>query len=247
MVCSRKLLPLPYFPTRKQKEAPALCNDVHIVEQGVNFFLSSNGNIGEPNPRHNAAFEGVEQSLGDSFRYLHGAHPLFQVLNIVLNQLRPIVQSQDRVGKFVKQLLVDAVHQNGEHQAGGAHPAIVPAIQEALEQSVLLLAQGRLGGFPFWHCHFRGWIRFAFHGFLFHNQLILGHGSIPADFGQLGIVNADLLILGGLFLRQKPTGLFLYELQNPFGIQHPFDRVPVGIAFPHHRIYGLDQSNQLCA
>ena len=166
-------------------------------------------------------------------------------MNIVLNQLRPIVQSQDRVGKFVKQLLVDAVHQNGEHQAGGAHPAIVPAIQEALEQSVLLLAQGRLGGFPFWHCHFRGWIRFAFHGFLFHNQLILGHGSIPADFGQLGIVNADLLILGGLFLRQKPTGLFLYELQNPFGIQHPFDRVPVGIAFPHHRIYGLDQSNQL--
>ena len=67
---------------------------------------------------------------------------LFQIRNIVFDQFRRVVAQQNGIGKGVVQFVVDAVYENGQHQPGRPYPAIIPAIQQALQQPVLILGQG---------------------------------------------------------------------------------------------------------
>ena len=64
----------------KPKGSPAVADDVHIPEQGINLGCSAHGDVGKAHPGHNAAFQGIDQRLRDSSWYFHGKTISFKSL-----------------------------------------------------------------------------------------------------------------------------------------------------------------------
>lgn len=131
------------------------------------------------------------------------AYHLFQIICIVLNDLRGIIQN--RVQKGVVQFFVDAVYQDGHEVSGPLHPAGVPAVEQALQQAVLLRSQRRvrLRGFLLRRnlrlsaCRWGGFRRNI--RLLIDDELLPGNGGVPADARQPGIVDDNFFSSAACF------------------------------------------------
>ena len=51
--------------------SPAVGDDFHVVEQGIDFIFPSHRNIGQPDPGHHPALQGTDQGPGNPFGYFH--------------------------------------------------------------------------------------------------------------------------------------------------------------------------------
>ena len=68
----QKALATAVFSHDEAEGRTSVGNDVHVPQQGVNFVLPPHGDVGQANAGNDAAFQGVYQSLSNSFWYFHG-------------------------------------------------------------------------------------------------------------------------------------------------------------------------------
>ena len=68
----QKALAAAVFAHDKTEGRAPVGDNVHIPQQSVNFVLPPHGDVGQTDTGNDAAFQGVDQCLGNSFWYFHG-------------------------------------------------------------------------------------------------------------------------------------------------------------------------------
>ena len=112
----QKALAAAVFSNNKSEGSPALADDLHITEEGVNLCHTANGYIGQAGPGDNSAFKRIDDRRGDPFgicmvsSFLSQAEKRFELLCVILYDLGIFpIELDNGISEAVEELLVYAV------------------------------------------------------------------------------------------------------------------------------------------